>query len=318
MRRRRLLALLGGAAAALPWTGRAQQQRRIGVLCGTSAAAFAPLLAAFRQGLEETGFAEGRNLQIEYRWADDDAARLPALAADLVRANVELIATSGGPQPASAAMRATAAIPIVASAAGNVKHFNRPEGNLTGLSFLTGTLTPKRLELLVELVPSVAIAVLARPAYSQYEPDRKEVENAARILGVEARFVFAGTDADLEPAFASIAKLPAGALLISADPFFNSWRDQLVALAARYAVPTMYEWRESVAGGGLISYGPSLTGMYRLLGTYAGKILKGAKPADLPVQQPTTFELVVNLNTAKTLGLTVPPSILARADEVIE
>jgi len=319
MRRRRLLALLGGAAAALPWTGRAQQQRRIGALCGTSAAAFAPWLAAFRLGLDETGFAEGRNLQIEYRWADDDAARLPALAADLVRANVELIATSGGPQPASAAMRATAAIPIVASsAAGLVRHYNRPEGNLTGVSFLTGVLTPKRLELLVELVPGVAVAVLANPAYSQYEPDRKEVEKAAQVLRVEVRFVLAGADTDLEPAFASLAKLPAGALLISADPFFNSRREQLVALAARYAVPAMHEWRESVVAGGLISYGPSLTGMYRLLGTYAGKILKGAMPADLPVQQPTRFELVVNLNTAKALGLTIPPSILARADEVIE
>ncbi len=216
MRRRRLLALLGGAAAALPWTGRAQQQRRIGVLCGTSAAAFAPWLAAFRLGLDETGFAEGRNLQIEYRWAADDAARLPALAADLVRANVELIATSGGPQPASAAMRATAAIPIVASsAAGLVRHYNRPEGNLTGVSFLTGVLTPKRLELLVELVPGVAVAVLANPAYSQYEPDRKEVEKAAQVLRVEVRFVLAGADTDLEPAFASLAKLPAGALLIA-------------------------------------------------------------------------------------------------------
>jgi putative ABC transport system substrate-binding protein len=216
---------------------------------------FAPLLAALRRGLEGTGYAEGRNLQIEYRWADDDAARLPALAADLVRANVELIVTSGGPQPASAAMRATAAIPIVASsAAGLVQHYNRPEGNLTGVSFLTGVLTPKRLELLVELVPGVAIAVLARPAYSQYEPDRKEVEKAAQLLGVEVRFVTAGTDADLEPAFTSLAKLRAGGLLISADPFFNSRREQLVALAERYAIPAMHEWRESVAAGGLISY----------------------------------------------------------------
>jgi len=186
------------------------------------------------------------------------------------------------------------------------------------VSFLTGVLTPKRLELLVELVPGVAVAVLANPAYSQYEPDRKEVEKAAQVLRVEVRFVLAGADTDLEPAFASLAKLPAGALLISADPFFNSRREQLVALAARYAVPAMHEWRESVVAGGLISYGPSLTGMYRLLGTYAGKILKGAMPADLPVQQPTRFELVVNLNTAKALGLTIPPSILARADEVIE
>jgi putative ABC transport system substrate-binding protein len=319
MRRRTVLALFGGAAAALPWAGRAQPRRRIGLLCGVSADAFAPLLAAFRGGVDETGYGEGRNLQIEYRWANDDAARLPALAADLVRVNVEVIATGGGPQPASAAMQATATTPIVASAAGNfVQHFNRPEGNLTGVGFLTSTLMPRRLELLVELVPRAAIAVLANPAYFGYGFDRQQVETAARALGVEVRFVMAGTDADLEPAFASLAKLGAGALLISADPLFNSRRDQLVALAARYAVPTMHEWRESVAAGGLISYGPSLSGMYRLLGTYVGKILDGAKPADLPVQQPTTFELVVNLNTAKALGLTVPPSILARADEVVE
>ena len=257
MKRRRLLALLGGAAATRSWAGWAQQPRRIGLLCGVSADTFAPLLAAFRRGLDETGYAEGRNLQIEYRWADDDAARLPTLAAELVRANVELIATSGGPQPAAAAMRATAAIPIVASSAGSlVEHYNRPEGNLTGVSFLTGALTPKRLELLVELVPGAVVAVLANPAYSQYEPDRKEVENAARILRVEVRFVMAGTDADLEPAFASLAALPTGALLISADPFFNSRRDRLVALAARYAIPTMHEWRESVE----VTAAPSLEG----------------------------------------------------------
>jgi len=319
MTRRGLLALMGSAATALPWAGLAQQQRRIGVLCGISADVFAPLLAAFRQGLEETGYFEGRNLQIEYRWADEDAARLPALAADLVRAHVEVIATGGGPQPVSAAMRATTAIPIVASAAGNfVKHFNRPEGNLTGGGFLTGSLMPKRLELLVELVHGAAIAVLANPAYFEYESQRKQVEEAARVLGVEVRFVMAGTDADLEPAFVGLARLGADALLISADPFFNSQRQRLVALAARYTVPTMHEWRESVVAGGLISYGPSLTAMYRLLGTYTGRILQGAKPADLPVQQPTTFELVVNLKTAKELGLTVPPSILARATEVIE
>jgi putative ABC transport system substrate-binding protein len=170
----------------------------------------------------------------------------------------------------------------------------------------------------VELVPGVAIAVLANPGYAEYEPNRKEVEEATQVLGVAVRFVLAGTDTELEPAFAGLAKLGAGALLISADPFFNSRRGRLVALAARYAIPAMHEWRESVAAGGLISYGPSLADMYRLLGTYAGKILQGAKPADLPVQQPTKFELMVNLNTAKTLGLTVPPSILARADEVIE
>jgi putative ABC transport system substrate-binding protein len=318
---RRELTLLLGAAMTAARALRAQQKAMpvIGFLGGGSPGPNAAIVAAFRQGLSETGYVEEQNVAVNYRWADDDAARLPALAAELVRANVEVIVTTGGPQPASAAMRATAAIPIVASSAGGlVKHFNRPEGNLTGLSFLTGTLTPKRLELLVELVPRVTIAVLANPAYSEYEPDRKQVEEAAQFLRVEVRFVTAGTDADLEPAFASLAELHAGALLISADPFFNSRRERLVALAARYAVPTMHEWRESVVAGGLISYGPSLIGMYRLLGSYAGKILKGAKPTDLPVQQPTTFELVINLNTAKALGLTVPPSILARADGVIE
>ena len=272
MNRRILLGVFGGAAAVLPWAGRAQQQRRIGVLCGISADVFAPLLAAFRRGLEETGYAEGRNLQIEYRWADD-----------LVRANVEVIATGGGPQPVSAAMRATTAIPIVASAAGNfVKHFNRPEGNLTGGSFLTGSLMPKRLELLAELVHGGAIAVLANPAYFEYESQRKQVEEAARVLGVEVRFVMAGTDADLEPAFAGLVSLGADALLISADPFFNSQRQRLVALAARYTVPTMHEWRESVVAGGLISYGPSLTAMYRLLGTYTGRILTRLRRFDPP------------------------------------
>jgi ABC-type uncharacterized transport system substrate-binding protein len=177
---------------------------------------------------------------------------------------------------------------------------------------------PKRLELLVELVPGAMIAVLTNPSYSEHEPQRKRVEDAARVLGVGVRFVLAGTDADLDPAFASLADLSAGALLISADPFFNSRREQLVALAARYAIPTMHEWRESVAAGGLISYGASLNGMYRLLGTYAGKILNGAKPRDLPIQQPTKFELVVNLKAAKALGLNVPFAILARADEIIE
>jgi putative ABC transport system substrate-binding protein len=320
MRRRELMLLLAGAmtvARAL----RAQQKATpvIGYLSSTSPGPSAPQAEAFRQGLRESGYVEGKNVTIEYRWADEDAARLPTLAADLVRASVGVIATSGGLQPAAAAMQATATIPIVASSAGGlVKHFNRPEGNLTGLSFLTSDLTPKRLQLLTELVPGAAIAVLANPAYSVYERDRGEVEKAAQVLGVGVRFVTAGTDSDLEPAFASLAELRPAALLVSADPFFNARRDRLVALAARYLVPTMYEWRESVAAGGLISYGPSLTAMYRLLGTYVGKILDGAKPADLPVQQPTRFELVVNLNTAKALGLTIPQTVLLRTDEVIE
>ena len=274
-------------------------------------------VTAFHQGLRETGYVDGQNVAIEYRWAEGQQDRLPALAADLAALKVDVIAASGGPQPASAAIRATTAIPIVTAAAGNfVEHFNRPEGNLTGVSLCH--LTPKRLELLVELMPGAPVAVLANPSYSEYEPDRKAVEDAARVLGAEFRFVTASADADLEPAFASVAKSGVSTLLISADPFFNSRRDRLVALAARYAVPTMHEWRESVVAGGLISYGPSLPGMYRQVGIYVAKILKGAKPADLPVQQPTRFELVINLKTAKALGLTIPQSILARADEVIE
>jgi putative ABC transport system substrate-binding protein len=259
------------------------------------------------------------NVAIEYRWAEGRWDRLPALAADLVARNIDVIATMGGPQAASAAIQATAAIPIVTAAAGNfVKHFNRPEGNVTGLNLLASDLTPKRLELLVELVPGAPVAVLANPAYSEYEPDRKAVENAARVLGTEVQFVIASTEADFEPAFASVAKSGAGAVLISADPFFNSRRDRLVTFAARYAIPTMHEWRESVEAGALISYGPSLTGMYRQVGIYIGKIHKGAKPTDLPVENPTKFELVVNLKTANTLRLTVPQSILVRADVVIE
>jgi putative tryptophan/tyrosine transport system substrate-binding protein len=319
MRRRELLLLLGAMTAADAVRAQQKSMPVVGFLGGGSPGPNAAIVAAFRQGLSETGYVEGQNVAIEYRWTEDDPARLPVLAADLVRANVDLLVTSGGPQPTSAAMQATAAIPIVASSAGDfVKHFNRPEGNLTGLSFLASTLTPKRLELLVELVPGAAIAVLARPAYPYYEHDRKQVEEAADVLGVPVRFVIAGTDPDLERAFASLAELRTGALLITADPFFNMRRDRLVALAAHYGIPTMHEWRESVVAGGLISYGPSLITMYRLLGTYGGKILHGAKPADLPVQQPTKFELVVNLSTAKALRLTVPPSILARADEVIE
>jgi putative ABC transport system substrate-binding protein len=319
--RRRELILCLGSAMTITRGLNAQQKAMpvIGFLGSTSPGPNALNVAAFHQGLSETGYVDGQNVVIEYRWAEGHSDRLPALAADLVGRNVEVIAAFGGPQPASAALRATAVIPIVAPAAGNfVKHFNRPEGNLTGVKLFTSALMPKRLQLLVELVPGAAIAVLANPAYSEYEFDRKQVENAAQVLGAEVRFVLAGTDADLEPAFANIAKSTVGALLISADPFFNSQRDQLVVLAARYAVPTMHEWRESVAAGGLISYGPSLTGIYRQLGIYVGKILKGAKPADLPIEQPTKFELVINLKTAKALGLTIPQSMLVRADEVIE
>jgi putative ABC transport system substrate-binding protein len=244
--RRQFISALGGAAAAWPLAVRAQQPTMpvIGYLRSDSPDASPKLRLEFIKGLNETGYVDGRNVAIEYRWAEGQQDRLPALAADLAALKVDVIAASGGPQPASAAMRATTAIPIVTAAAGNfVEHFNRPEGNLTGVSLLASHLTPKRLELLVELMPGAPVAVLANPSYSEYEPDRKAVEDAARVLGAEFRFVTASADADLEPAFASVAKSGVSTLLISADPFFNSRRDRLVALAARYAVPTMHEWR---------------------------------------------------------------------------
>jgi putative ABC transport system substrate-binding protein len=305
MRRRELMLLVGGAmTAARALYAQQRAMPVIGFLGLASPGPFAPFVTAFHQGLRETGYIDGQNVTIEYRWAEGQQDLLPALAADLAALKVDVIAASGGPQPASAAIRATTAIPIVTAAAGNfVEHFNRPEGNLTGVSLLASHLTPKRLELLVELMPGAPVAVLANPTYSEYEPDRKVVEDAARVLGAEFRFVTASADADLEPAFAGVAKSGVSTLLISADPFFNSRRDRLVALAAHYAVPTMHEWRESVVAGGLISYGPSLPDMYRQVGIYVAKILKGAKPADLPVEQPTRFELVINLKTAKALGL---------------
>jgi putative ABC transport system substrate-binding protein len=320
MRRRDLLGLLiGGAAAALAPAARAQQQRRIGFLSSVSADSSQSALADFRRGLNETGYDEGRNLLIEYRWADGDFASLPGLAAELVHANVEVVVTAGGPQPARAAMQATAAIPIVASSAGGlVKHFNRPDGNLTGVSITTSALTPKRLQILAELVPGAAMGVLMNPANSAYEHDRKELQSAAQTLGVELHFATAAADPEFEPAFASLGGLRVGALLIYADPFFNSRREQLVALAARHSIPAMHEWRESVAAGGLISYGPPLAEVFHQVGTYTGRILNGDKPGDLPVVEPSRLELVINLNTAKALGLTVPHSLAMRADEVIE
>ncbi len=318
MNRRDVLGLaIGGAAAALPVAARAQQQRRIGYLSGVSAAGLD--LAEFRRGLKETGYVEGQNLRIEYRWADGDFARLPGMAAELVRENVEVIVTSGGGQPPAAAMEATATIPIVAGSASSlVKHFNRPEGNLTGVSMVTGDLMPKRLQILAELIPGAAIGILMNPAKPGAEQARKELQDAARTLGVDLHFANATADAEFEPAFASLAGLRIGALLIYADPFFNNRREQLVALAARHAIPAMHEWRESVAAGGLISYGPVLAEAYRQVGIYTGRILNGDKPGDLPVVEPSRFELVINLKTAKALGLTVPHPMLMRADEIIE
>jgi putative ABC transport system substrate-binding protein len=324
MKRRELLLLLGGAMTASRAL-RAQQKAIpvIGYLGSESPGPFAPFVDAFRHGLSETGYIEGQNLAIEYRWAEGDYDRLPALAADLVGRNVGVIAAFGIPS-ALAAKSAASTIPIVFSVGdpierGLIASLARPGGNLTGVSLINVELMPKRLELLAELVPQAGvIALLLNPNNANTEGSIRDVEQAARAKGVRLIILKAGTENEIDAAFASLVQLHAGALLVQTDPFFNDRRDQIVALASRHAVPAIYGLREFAASGGLISYGTSFTAAFRLVGVYAGKILKGAKPADLPVQQPTTFELVVNLKTAKALGLTVPPAILARADEVIE
>jgi putative tryptophan/tyrosine transport system substrate-binding protein len=326
MKRRELMLLLGGAviaSRALP----AQQKAMpiIGYLDSTSPGFRVPFLAAFRQGLSETGFVEGQNVAIEYRWAEDRYDRLPALAADLVGRKVDVVVAVSGPSEALAVKSATSTIPIVFAMGGDpvelglVASLARPGRNLTGVSFLNVELMSKRLELLSELVPQARVmALLVNPNDPLTEPMIRDVQEAARAKGVQLPILKASSESEIEAAFATLVQLHAGALVVGADPFFTSRRDQLVALASRDAVPAIYGWRELAAAGGLISYGTSLISVYRQVGIYAGQILKGAKPADLPVQQPTTFELVVNLKTAAALGLTVPPSILARVDEVIE
>jgi putative ABC transport system substrate-binding protein len=327
MNRRELL-LLGGAMTA-PRTLRAQQKAMpvIGFLGSTSPGGqVAPFTAAFRQGLSETGYVEGQNVTIEWRWAEGHYDRLPALAADLVGHKVDVIVTGTTPA-ALAAKSATSTIPIVFNVGdpvgqGLVASLARPGGNLTGFSPFLMELMPKRLELLSELVPEAkVIAFLVNPNFPTIEGFKDpviDVQEAARTKGIQLPIVKAATEGDIDAAFDSLVELHADALLVSADSFFNSHRDRLVALPSRHSVPAIYPWREATAAGGLISYGTSFTAVNRQIGIYVGRILKGAKPADLPVQQPATFELVVNLKTAKELGLTIPPSILARADEVIE
>jgi putative ABC transport system substrate-binding protein len=295
----------------------------IGVLGVTSPGPNAANVAAFHQGLKETGYIEGQNVAIEYRWAEGRYDRLPELAADLVGGKVDMIAAGGTPS-VLAAKGATSTIPIVFSSGdpferGLVASLSRPGGNLTGVSDMDVELMPKRVELLSELVPQAkVIALLVNPNSAITEHIILEVQEAARMKGLELQILKAGTESEIDAAFGTFVELHAGALVVASDSLFGSRREQLVVLAARHAVPAIYNLREFAASGGLTSYGTSRTGTWRLMGIYAGKILNGAKPADLPVQQPTTFELVVNLNTAKALGLTVPPSILARADEVIE
>jgi putative tryptophan/tyrosine transport system substrate-binding protein len=325
VRRRELILLLGGAMTA-PRSLRAQQKELpvIGYLIPGSPGPNAPFVAAFREGLGETGYVEGQNLAIEYRRAEGHYDRLPALAADLVARNVDVIA-AGGDAAALAAKSATSTIPIVFFGGGDpvamglVTSFARPGGNLTGVAFMAAELMAKRLELLCELVPQArVIAMLVNPSDPNAERFIGDVQEAAHAKGLQLHILRASTESEIVGIFASLVQLQAGALVISPNAFFSNRRDQLVVLASRHAVPAIYDTREFVAIGGLISYGASLTSVFRQIGIDAGKILKGAKPADLPVQQPTKFELVVNLKTAEALGLTLPQSILARADEIIE
>jgi putative ABC transport system substrate-binding protein len=325
MRRRELIFLLGGAAFTWPVPSGAQQKAMpvIGVLSPASYDPFSTFVTAFRQGLSEAGYVEGENLAIEYRFAEGHYDRLPALAADLVGRKVDLI-MANSPPAALAAKSATSTIPIVFRGGtdpvgdGLVASLARPGGNLTGVS-LADDVTAKRLQLLSELVPRVGvIALMVNPNTPSAERVIRDLQEAARTKGLQLHVLKAGSESEINSAFASLVQLHVDALVVAADPFLSSRREQLVALASRHAVPSSYAWREFAASGGLISYGPSLTYAFRLVGTYAGKVLKGAKPADLPVQQPTTFELVINLKTAEALGLTVPQSMLMRADEVIE
>lgn len=326
MRRRSFIAFLG-SALAWPFAVRAQQRTMpvIGYLSGGSAGTFAPLLAAFRQGLRENGYVEGKDVTIEYRWADGIYDRLPALAADLVDRKVDLIAASGGDLAALAAKKATATIPIVFTSGddpvvtGLVSSLARPGGNLTGVAFFVVELHAKRFELIIELIPQAKlIALLVNPKSPQTERVVRAMENAARAKGVQLDIVNATTAGEIDTAFSTLSRLQVAALVQQADPFFLGRREQFALLAARYAIPAIYEARPFVEAGGLVSYGASSPTVYRQVGAYAARVLKGESPADLPVIRPTKFELVVNLKTAKALGLDIPASILAQADEMIE
>jgi putative ABC transport system substrate-binding protein len=324
--RRELLAALGGAAA-WPLAASAQQLATpvIGLLSIGWQSSDAFRLAAFRRGLNESGYVEGKNVTIEYRWAGNQNDRLPPLAADLVRRQVAAIATIGGPTPALAAKAASATIPIVFMFGGDpvkyglVASLNRPDSNVTGVSFLDDLLVAKQFEVLHETIPNADVmGLLVNPTNPNAESVVRDVQAAAGTLGQKLLVVRASTDSELETAFATLVEHRSSALLIASDPFFNSRPNELVALAERNVMPTMYHLRAFVADGGLMSYGTSLIDGYRQQGVYIGKILKGAKPADLPVEQATKVELTINLKTAKALGLTVPLPLIARADEVIQ
>jgi putative ABC transport system substrate-binding protein len=327
MQRRQFITLLGGAAAAWPLAVRAQQPTMpvVGYLGAQSPAVFASRVKAFRQGLGETGYAEGRNVAIEFRWAEGQHDRLPALAADLVGRQVVVIVAPGGAPAALAAKSATTTIPIVFEmgadpiAIGLVGSLNRPEGNLTGVSSLNVEVTPKRLEILHELIPTAAVvAVLVNPTSPTADSQLRDLQAAARALGLQFHVLHASTERDFATVFVTLLQLRAGGLVVASDTFFATHSEQIATLTVRHAVPAIHQSRDFSIAGGLVSYGGSFVESHRQAGVYTGRIIKGAKPADLPVQQVTKVELFINLKTAKTLGLTVPPTLLGRADEVIE
>jgi putative tryptophan/tyrosine transport system substrate-binding protein len=327
MKRREFITLLGGAAAAWPLAGRAQQPAMpvIGFLNSASPATYSHLLGSFRQGLKDSGFSEGENVAIEYRWAENEFDQLPPLARELVRRQVAVIAATGGIHSALAAKAATSTIPIVFNIGddpvrlGLVASLARPGGNVTGVNNFIYELVAKRLTLLRELVPSaIRVAVLVNPGNAQTETTLRDVEAAARQAGLQIQVAKASTAREIDAAFAALARDRVDALFVPPDPLFISRRIQIVQLAARHVVPATYPVRDFAEAGGLMSYGTNTADAWRQTGVYTGRILKGAKPADLPVVQPTKFELIINAQTARMLDLTVPPSVFATADEVIE
>jgi putative ABC transport system substrate-binding protein len=326
MKRREFITILGGALS-WPIAARAQQPAMpvVGFLNAASPEPLRQQTAAFLAGLKESDYVEGQNVTVEYRWAEGQYDRLPALVADLVRQQVNVIVSGGGAPAVLAAKAATTTIPIVFSLGadpiglGLIASLNRPGGNITGVYQFTSGLEAKRLGLLHEMVPKATpVAVLINSNFSDAENQLHDVREAAARLGVQLVVVRANTESDFDAAFSTLVRQRAGALLVCSSPFFNGRREQLVVLAARHAVPAIFEWRDFAAAGGLMSYGTRLADAYRQVGVYAGQILRGAKPGDLPVVQSTKFELVINLSTAKALGIEVPPTLSARADEIIE
>lgn len=323
MRRRAFLISSGAAALSATWAqGQQAAMPTVGFLNSASAAQFGHLVIAFRNGLSEVGFVEGQNVLIEYRWAEGDYGRLPALVSELVNHPVTALAATGGSAPAAKA--AAASVPVVFITtdpvrSGLVTSMSRPGGNMTGAALITGAMEPKRLEILQELAPRAArFSALVHPGNHLAPSQTRDLLEAGHHIGRPVEILHVSTQAELEATFAKLGQTPYSALLVAADPFFNSRREQIVMLAARHSVPAIYEWREFVEAGGLVSYGPSITDVYRQAGVYTGRILRGEKPADLPVLQPTKFELVINLKAAMGLNLTLPPTLIARADEVIE